>query len=266
MEQRFASMKPTADLPKLQAILAARERGESQEGRGWYSMTALSQSEAEIFIYDEIGVFGVTAGDFVNELREIKAKKITLRINSPGGDVFDGIAIYNACKRHRAEINVFIDGIAASAASFIAMAGDTVTMMPHSQMMIHEAHGLVIGPAEDMRKMADILDKSSDNIASIYAEKAGGTIEDWRARMRNETWFSAQEAVDAGLADGIEGAEEENPEKAAAQARLEEPGTLDQLGLATVLDALRAGTSEVVKKDTLPAFDFLQVVREGVAA
>jgi ATP-dependent Clp endopeptidase proteolytic subunit ClpP len=212
MEQRFTSLQPTADLPKLQAILSARQPADGHKGQGWYSITNKSEAETEVFIYDEIGRWGVTAGDFVNELRDIKADTITLRINSPGGDVFDGIAIYNACKRHRATINVFIDGIAASAASFIAMAGDTVTMMPHTQMMIHEAHGLVIGPADDMRKMADILDKSSENIASIYAERAGGEVAEWRERMRDETWLSAEEAVELGLADGIEGEEEEDVE------------------------------------------------------
>jgi ATP-dependent Clp endopeptidase proteolytic subunit ClpP len=210
MEQRFTSIQPAADLPKLQAILQAREPAEGAEGRGWYSIKNVSATETEIFIFDEIGFFGVTASDFVKDLADIRANKITLRINSPGGDVFDGIAIFNALKRHEAEINIFVEGIAASAASFIAMAGDTITMMPHSQMMIHEAHGLVIGPADDMRKMADILDKSSNNIASIYAERAGGTIEEWRARMRDETWFSDQEAVELGLADSIEGEDAEN--------------------------------------------------------
>jgi ATP-dependent protease ClpP protease subunit len=214
MEKRFQSMAPTADLPQLLALFAARRPQEGQEGKGWYRIVNVSQSEAEVFIYDEIGFWGVTAGDFINELRDIKASKITLRINSPGGDVFDGIAIYNAISRHPAFVDVFIDGIAASAASFIAMAGDTVTMSPHSQMMIHEAAGLVIGPADDMRKMADILDKSSDNIAAIYAGRAGGAVEDWRAAMKAETWFSDQEAVDAGLADGIDGVDAEDmPEK-----------------------------------------------------
>jgi ATP-dependent protease ClpP protease subunit len=220
MEQRFQSLQPTADLPKLHAILAAREPKEGQEGRGWYTIINLSQSEAEVMIYDEIGAWGITAGDFTKELRALKASTITLRINSPGGDVFDGVAIYNAISRHPATVNGYVDGIAASAASFIAMASDTLMMAPHSQMMIHEAHGLVIGPADDMRKMADILDKSSDNIAGIYAEKAGGTIEDWRARMREETWLSDHEAVEMGLADGIEGEEEEMAEARAA-AKLE---------------------------------------------
>jgi len=210
MEQRFTSVKPMADLPLLLATLEARQRQDRAEmDRGWYSIKNLSAAETEIFIYDEIGMFGVTASDFIRELAEVRANRITLRINSPGGDVFDGVAIYNSIKRHQAEVAVFIDGIAASAASFIAMAGDTITMMPHSQMMIHEAHGLVIGPADDMRKMADILDKSSDNIAGIYADRTGGTVEEWRARMRDESWFSDEEAVQLGLADGIDGVEEE---------------------------------------------------------
>ena len=219
MEQRFTSLQPTADLPQLLAVLKAREPAEGAEGRGWYSIKDISATETEIFIFDEIGFFGVSASDFVRDLAEIRANKITLRINSPGGDVFDGIAIFNALKRHKAEINVFIEGIAASAAAFIAMAGDSVTMMSHSQMMIHEASGLVIGPADDMRKMADILDKSSDNIASIFAERAGGTVEEWRARMRDESWFSDQEAVELGLADRIEG-EEAEVENSVATAEL----------------------------------------------
>lgn len=228
MEKRFQSIAPTTDLPQLLALFAAHRPQEGQESRGWYKITNLSESEVEIFIYDEIGLWGKTAGDFINELRDIRASKIALRINSPGGDVFDGIAIYNAVVRHAATFNVFIDGIAASSASFIAMAGDTVTMSPHSQMMIHDAWGITIGPAADHRNMADILDKQSDNIASIYMERAGGDIEEWRAKMVAETWFSDQEAVAAGLADGIEEMDpdampKKMPKKMPMEAHLSEP-------------------------------------------
>jgi len=223
MRERFSSLQPAADLPELRAILAARQPVEG-EGRTWYKIVNISQAEAEIFIYDSVGMFGISAAEFINELRDIKASTITLRINSPGGDVFDAVAIYNAVSRHPATVNVYIDGIAASAASFIAMSGDSVVMSPHSQMMIHEAAGLVIGPADDMRKMADILDKSSDNIASIYSERAGGTVEDWRALMKAETWFSDSEAVDAGLADGIDGEDDEAvAARAAARITNEDP-------------------------------------------
>ncbi len=206
--QRFQSLKPVADLPQLLAVLGAKKptNGLSPQG-GWYSIKNVSETDAEVCIYDEIGYFGVSANDFIRDLSAIKASTISLRINSPGGDVFDGVAIYNAIRRHKATVTAYVDGIAASAASFIAMAADRVVMSPHSQMMIHEASGLVIGNADDMRQMADILDKSSDNIASIYAQKAGGSVEEWRARMRDETWMSDREAVDLGLADAIDGEE-----------------------------------------------------------
>lgn len=178
--------------------------------RSWYSIRNISASEAEILLYDEIGMWGITASDFIHDLQAIKASQINLRINSPGGEVFDAIAIYNALRRHSASVTTFVDGIAASAASFIAMAGDRVVMSPHAELFIHDAHGLTLGNATDMRQMADMLDKSSDNIAAIYAARAGGEVEEWRDKMRAETWFSDQEAVDAGLADEIDGQQVEN--------------------------------------------------------
>lgn len=204
--QRYTSLQPAADLPQLTAALETKRRGPNAQ-RGWYSIKNLSEAESEILIYDYIGYGGVTADDFIRDLADIKASAITLRVNSPGGDVFDGIAIFNAIQRHKADVTAFVDGIAASAASFIVMAADTVVMSPHSQMMIHDAHGLCMGPADDMRKMADILDKSSDNIAAIYAERAGGTVDEWRARMKDEMWLSDQEAVKMGLADRVDGDE-----------------------------------------------------------
>lgn len=225
MRQRLISQKPATDLPELFAAYRARQPEGEVKGKSWYTITNLSKDETEVFIYDEIGFWGVTAADFIKDIRDISTPKITLRINSPGGDVFDGVAIYNAIRRQDAEVNVFIDGLAASAASFIAMAGDTVTMSPKSQMMIHDAWGLVIGPADDMRKMADMLDKTSDNIASIYADRAGGTVEEWRGKMRDESWFSDQEAVDAGLADRIDGEKmpEKMPKKMSMKNEAEEP-------------------------------------------
>jgi len=204
---RIKSFQPARAARELLMGILGTVPVEEDAKPGWYEIRARSESDTEIHIYDEIGYFGVTAADFVRDLGKVSAKNITLRINSPGGDVFDGIAIFNALKAHRATVNVFVDGLAASAASFIAMAGDTVTMMGHSQLMIHDASGLCIGPAEDMRKMADLLDKISDNIASIYAEKAGGTTDEWRDRMRAEMWLSDEEAVDMGLADQISGKE-----------------------------------------------------------
>lgn len=204
--QHFQSVKPQADLPQLLALLGTKRPSNSLSPQGsWYSIKNLSDNATEICIYDEIGGYGISASDFVRDISAIKSQNITLRINSPGGDVFDGVSIFNAIRRHPANVTAFIDGIAASAASFIAMAADRVVMSPHATMMIHEASGLCIGNAADMQQMAAILDKASNEIASIYAGRAGGTIEDWRGHMQAETWLSDQETVDLGLADAIDG-------------------------------------------------------------
>lgn len=176
-----------------------------REGRtDWYKIENRADV-TEISIYDEIGYVGVTASNFIRDLNGVKSGQISLRLNSPGGDVFDGIAIMNALRNHPANVTVHIDGLAASIASVIAMGGDHIVMAPNAQMMIHDAHTIQVGNAADLRKTADLLDKASDNIASVYANRAGGSIENWRDVMRDETWFSAEEAVAAGLADEVQG-------------------------------------------------------------
>lgn len=173
----------------------------------WYHIRNTADEEGEsisqIRIYDEIGgSFGISADEFIDELNAIKAKKIDVRINSPGGSVFEAIAIYNALISHKAEITTYVDALAASAASVIAMAGDSVVMMMGSQMMIHDALGVEMGNAADMREMAKFLDRQSDNLATIYADK-GGDAQDWRSLMLAETWMFAEEAVAMGLADSV---------------------------------------------------------------
>lgn len=189
-----------------------------QGKRDWYKITPHLQAKAadgggeyaEVLLFDEIGYWGITAQDFVQDLASVNTDNITVRINSPGGEIFDGVAIYNALKQHRAHVITQVDGLAASAASFIAMAGDTIRIAKTATMMIHEGHALVVGNSADMLEMAERLDKTSDNIAGIYADRAGGTVAEWRNAMRAETWYSAAEAKDAGLADEIIG-EEGNP-------------------------------------------------------
>lgn len=194
---------------RLKALHVARSEDKLRHGRvDWYRIEDKIQN-AEIWIYDEIGYFGITASDFVKELQDVKAKSITLHLNSPGGDVFDGFAIYMALKEHPATINVQVDALAASIASVIAMAGDKVTVARNSQLMIHDGYTLAGGNAEALRKSADLLDKISDNIADVYAQKTSTDAPAWRAKMQAETWFSAQEAVDAGLADEIRGEDSE---------------------------------------------------------
>lgn len=170
----------------------------------WYRIENAKTPAPTVYLYDEIGYWGVSAAEFASDLAALDAKSIDVRINSPGGEVFDGIAIYNALLTHKATINIKIDGLAASAASFIAQAGDTISMARNAQMMIHDAQGICIGPAADMLLMHDMLNKCSDNIADIYTQRAGGSVAAWRSRMQDETWYSAAEAVSAGLADSVE--------------------------------------------------------------
>lgn len=169
----------------------------------WYRIENAKTPAPTVYLYDEIGFWGTSAAEFASDLAALDAKTIDVRINSPGGEVFDGIAIYNALLTHKAKVNVFIDGLAASAASFIAQAGDTISMARNAQVMIHDAQGICIGPASDMLEMSEMLNKCSDNIADIYAQRAGGTVNAWRSKMRDETWYSASEAVTAGLADSV---------------------------------------------------------------
>lgn len=155
-------------------------------------------------IYSEIGGwFGVWPEEVSAQLRQITGP-IELHIHSPGGDAFDGVALYNLFRQHDGVVNVVVDGLAASAASVIAMAGDSVKVSRGAQIMVHESWGGAIGPAEDMAQMAAMLDKTSNSIASIYAAKAGGTEAEWREVMKAETWYTAAEAVEAGLADTLE--------------------------------------------------------------
>lgn len=169
---------------------------------------------AEIYIFDEIGYFGHTAKGFADDLDEIDSDELTVHINSPGGDIFDGLAIYQALKNHKARTTIVVDGLAASIASVIAMAADRLVMAPKSTMMIHDGWSITCGNAADMRKTADLLDKQSEIIASVYADRSGQPADFWRDRMRDETWYNAQEALDAGLIDEIEGQEKPKVDEA----------------------------------------------------
>lgn len=145
----------------------------------------------------------VSAAGFVRQISELDVDTITVRINSGGGDVYDALAILNALRSHPAEITTVVEGMAASAASYIAQAGNKVIVRPNAEIMIHDASGICIGNAERMSQYAEWLDRISDNIASIYAERAGGDTATWRDLMRAETWFTAEEAVESGLADQV---------------------------------------------------------------
>jgi ATP-dependent protease ClpP protease subunit len=170
----------------------------------WYEITNKAEAPAaEVFLYDEIGGYGIDASQFINELSQIEADELTVHINSVGGEVFAGFAIYQALKDHRANVTVHVDALAASIASVIAQAGDRVVMARNAEMMIHDGMVATMGNAAELRRAVDTLDRVSNNIASVYAERAGGEPATWRTAMQAETWYSADEAVAAGLADEV---------------------------------------------------------------
>lgn len=172
--------------------------------RNWYKIQSRAEGETEIAIHDEIGMFGVTARDFIRDLKAIDTPKITVSINSPGGAVFDALPIYNALIRHDAEITTRVEGLAASAASVITMAGDRVVMPENAFLMIHNPWSFSIGDANEMRQQADLLDKVSASLISTYRNKTGMEDSEIAAMLDAETWLSAEEAVEFGFADEIE--------------------------------------------------------------
>lgn len=175
--------------------------------------------DTEVYLYEEIGWFGITAADFVPALADIRTSTLTLRVNSPGGDVFDGIAIYNALVDHPARVTVQVDGFAASIASVITMAGNRVVMGRGAEMMIHDPWAACVGNTADMTAMASTLNQVGDNLADIYADRAGGTPADWRTAMLAETWYRAEQAVKAGLADEVQTRQQADTAAALAHRR-----------------------------------------------
>ena len=171
-----------------------------------YEICQAVDAEATVYLYDMIdSFFGVSAKTFVRDLNAIKAPVIHLRINSPGGDVFDGRAIATAVAQHPSKVIAHIDGLAASAASYVATAADEVEMAPGSFLMIHKAWTLAFGNSEDLLATADILEKIDASLVEDYAKQTGQTPEQITAWMQAETWFSAEEAVAEGFADRVAG-------------------------------------------------------------
>lgn len=166
--------------------------------------------KATIRIYQDVddfgGPWGLSATELTAELDALSddVTTIELRINSYGGAVFEAVTIMNALRSHPARVVAVVEGLAASAASFLAVSADETVMLPSSRMMLHAAWGVAIGNASDMRAMADLLDALTLDIAEVYAAKTGEDGSEWLDRLQTDRWYSAQEAVDAGLADRIE--------------------------------------------------------------
>ncbi len=160
-----------------------------------------------LFVYDFIDWLGVDAVGFADALSQVETPDVLVRINSPGGDVFDGIAIHNLLRSSSKNVTVRVDGIAASIASVIAMGSDTREIAVGAQFMVHDPWAVAAGNAADMRAFSELLDKQGDNLAAVYAARTSdGTAEEWRARMLDGgagTWFTDEESVAAGLATAV---------------------------------------------------------------
>lgn len=169
----------------------------------WYHLKAAADKTPVLSIFDDIGAYGVSAKSFLNDLRTVTTDEVDVEINSPGGDVFAGLAIYNGLRASGKKINVKVLGLAASAASLVAMAGDTIEMPENAFMMIHNPWGFAMGGADEMRNTADVLDKIGTGLVSTYAKRTGKTDQEIAALLDAETWMTAQEAVDAGFATSV---------------------------------------------------------------
>ena len=172
--------------------------------KNWYALSAkAAQLETEVTIFDEIGGFGVSADQFIADLQKIPADhKILLRIHSPGGEVFDGNAIATALSR-RGNVEVQIEGIAASMATLISLSGKPVKMAENGFYMIHNPWGAAMGDAEELRKQAELLDRIRGNMVNAYSAKTGQSPEQIGEWMDAETWFTAEQALQAGFVDEV---------------------------------------------------------------
>ncbi|OXI76707.1 peptidase S14 [Burkholderia sp. AU31280] len=180
-----------------------------KEKKRWWDIRAQANatggSEVEIRIYGEIGFWGTDAEMFAAKLDEVAstATSIVVAINSLGGDVFDAFAIYNAVRRYAGKVTGRVDGVAASAASLILMACDTIEMPSNARLMIHNPHTFAAGEAGDLRRLADLLDSTSDSMLAAYVERSGRTAEEVRTIMDAETWLTAAQAKEQGFCDTI---------------------------------------------------------------
>lgn len=180
-------------------------------GKGSPLSVKAEADETTLYLYDAIvtdeitaeWLGGVAADTFVKTVAGIKSGTIKLRINSPGGDVFAGRAMAQALKETDAKVIAYVDGFAASAASYVALAADEVRIADGGMFMIHQAWSIAFGNSEDMLSMADLLEKIDDSLVATYEKETGQSAEQLREWMKAETWFTAQESIDYGFADGM---------------------------------------------------------------
>lgn len=209
--------KKTFDLAALRAV----NRAPVGMGPGVIRVAAEDGAdEAEVFVYGDIGGWwgGVSAEEFAKEVAALDVKTLNVRLNSPGGLVFDGVAIYNALARHSANVIIHVEGIAASIASVIAMAGDEVRIAEGSRFMIHNPWTFAMGDEDALRAEAEVLKGLKADLIDIYAARTEQSRDDLSDWMTAETWLSAREAVDKGFADSMTPAKKKEKKEAHARS------------------------------------------------
>jgi ATP-dependent Clp protease, protease subunit len=230
---------------RLASIAARCTRVRQLEG-----LVAKKDDEATLYLYAPItpeGWGGISAQAFVNALAEARdAKTLHLRVNCVGGAFFEAKAIHNALREFPGRKVAHIDGLAASAATFIVMAADEVRSSPESTWFVHEVQGEAFGNAASLRAAADHLEKETANLVTIYAEGTGKTAEEIAPVLAKETFFNAQEALEFGFIDAIEGAEEEDSEEPETEEQQPSASAdLRRVSIAAVIDAQTRATAKL---------------------
>jgi len=169
----------------------------------WYEIKNEASALTDVYIFNDIGTFGITAQKFVDDIKGLDGRDITLHINSVGGEVFEGMAMHSIIKNRKGKTTAYIEGIAASIATVVALAADEVVMSENSLFMIHNAWGSIQGDANEMMKQAQVLEKISNEIAEVYVKKTGRYYDEIMDLMDNETWMTAEEAFEYGFIDRI---------------------------------------------------------------
>lgn len=223
-----------------------------------FKASADTDTSATLSIYDEIGFWGVQASDFRTALGAVTAKTVNVEINSPGGDVFAGLAIYNMLKSSGKEIVVKVMGVAASAASLIAMAGDKIIMPKNTFMMVHNPWSFAMGNADELRDTADTLDKIGASLLNTYVAKTGMAEEDMKALLAKDTWLTAEESLEKGFAteviDDIKATAKFDMERADLPENVRAAMMLSAAPAPDVVEAARVA-AEAVAKAKNPLWD-----------
>lgn len=195
MQNNAPLMRPRGSTPS---------KDEPVAGQSWYQLRAAARGVVDLMLYGDIGAWGISANQFARDLKALgDVSQINLHVHSPGGDVFEGMAMYNLLKNHPAYVEGTVDGLAASMGSVVLMAADKIRIPANAMIMVHKPWGIQGGDADEMRRYADLLDKVEDSLVAAYTSKTGKSVDEVKALLAAETWMTGAEAVELGFADEL---------------------------------------------------------------